>query len=412
MRFAGVLGLALLVGSASWLSAGPPPQGGEQPPGDEQPADEPSPQVRDAIRFFRSQPGNGQGLPEAFRLLKEAGGGSALFERGEPWEAWHGPDQRASRVVARVNGRVIRESELLAVTYGDRAGAHSREEKQQVLRARLDDMIERELVLQFAGGMARLCGGERYLKKLRHKGGKEFEKQWIGPMMRANHYSDRGPFERFLRQGGVDLATVRRSWVRNFMAAQFLAAFLKPELDRVDDRQVRRYYQKHPNEFRVAAGVTWQDLVVVVAKHPSREAARAFAVGLQKRIDGGEDFVAVSRRYDDGVGSLHERSEGEGRTRGAIRPAEAEAVLFGLQVGQTAVVETEPGFHVVRLLARQEARTKPLAEVRGAIREKLRAELFRRDAGRLLGSLRRLMVVEDELAPAGQGPGGAVSSSR
>src|SRR5207244_1017135 len=120
---------------------------------------------------------------------------------------------------------------------------------------------------------------------------KEFEKQWLHRMMRANKIEDEKQFERFMRDNGMPLETLRRQWERNFIAMEYVRSKISPSLDKVGHLEVVEYYERHPKEFAVEDGLTWQDLFIAKQKHASPAAARQFADALLARIRQGEDFA-------------------------------------------------------------------------------------------------------------------------
>jgi parvulin-like peptidyl-prolyl isomerase len=94
--------------------------------------------------------------------------------------------------------------------------------------------------------------------------------------------------------------------------------------------------------------------------------------------------------------ALGDAGEPPGRKRGEIRPAEAEAVLFGLKDGQVGpVIELPTGFHVVKLVHRDFAGQMPFDEkVQKQIRDKLRNDLFQKEMKKIVVDLKRRAVIE------------------
>jgi hypothetical protein len=60
----------------------------------------------------------------------------------------------------------------------------------------------------------------------------------------------------------------------------------------------------------------------------------------------------------------------------------------GSKVGE-AILESEEGFHIVRVLERKEAGRKPFTEVQGEIRERLKEQRFHEGVDQYLAKLRR-----------------------
>ena len=89
-------------------------------------------------------------------------------------------------------------------------------------------------------------------------------------------------------------------------------------------------------------------------------------------------MAEVARAGADGF-TAKEGGQHDWTTKGAQKAAAINEALFTLEVGQMSrVLESETGFHIVRVLERKEAGRRPFTELQGEIRDKLIAP--RRDA--------------------------------
>src|SRR5262249_2823530 len=145
----------------------------------------------------------------------------------------------------------------------------------------------------------------------------------------------------------------------SFMATEYMRNRIFPAIERIGHEQIRKYYERHPEEFQVADSVTWQDVFLDASRYPSRGEAHRFAVELIAKAKTGVDFRQLVTQYDQG-NSSYLNGEGYGHRRGEIKPAEAEAILFNMHEGDLGLVELTNGYHVVRLVKREHAGLKPL----------------------------------------------------
>lgn len=84
-----------------------------------------------------------------------------------------------------------------------------------------------------------------------------------------------------------------------------------------------------------------------------REKARKKVEDIRKRIEAGEDFAALAKKYSDDPGSGQEGGDLGWQKRGTFVP-EFEAMAYKLEKNQLSpIVETEFGFHVMQLLERR-----------------------------------------------------------
>jgi parvulin-like peptidyl-prolyl isomerase len=301
----------------------------------------------------------------------------------------------AACIRATVNGEAILDDEVRATSARELALARTPEEQTEVLNQALNRLIDREVLYQEAvGRLNKAPQGVKILETLKKEAHKDFDKQVIRPVMKANNLKSEEQLKGFLAEQGISLDMMRRNNERQFISMEYLRFRIAAYLNRVGHTEISEYYDTHPEEFQIADNVQWQDLFIDALKHPSREAARAFAEVLASRVRKGEDFVRLAEEYDNGD-SQYRKYEGAGHKRGEIRPPEAEPVLFGLKGGDVAVVEIGSGYHVVRLVKREYAGPMPFDEkVQKQIRDKLRGEIFQREMKRIITELRRKAVVE------------------
>jgi hypothetical protein len=297
-----------------------------------------------------------------------------------------------ARVAALLNGEEIDEDAVTACALKEYLSA-SDEEKKKIRKRRLKDIIECEMILQAALPQVERLD-KSFVEKLRACASRQFEEKFLRPLQIANRWNDVEIARQRLAEYGVSLDCLRRQWERNAMAVEVLRSVISDQLHWVGLRQIQDYYHSHTDEFRIEQNVKWQDLFICVAQHATREAARAIAGKLLTRIRNGEDFVRLSKEHDNGDSSLRPDSEGIGRKHGEIRPSQLETRLFRMSEGEVALIEMEHGFHIVKLVKRQETGTRPLDyQLQATIYQKLLAEEYRKGRDRLISQLREDAVV-------------------
>jgi hypothetical protein len=304
-------------------------------------------------------------------------------------------ESRTARIRAVVNGDPILDEEVQAAALQHLIGVSDESQRARILNEKLNEIIDRELLLQDA--IARLGKrADRFLEDLTRIAEKEFERQWLYRLMHANKQTDPELFKAMIRAQGLPYEQIRRQWIRNFIAMEYLRSRIEPSITRIGHLQTVEYYEQHPEEFRVEDSVVWQDLFISAANHPTPQAARQFAESLAERARKGEDFVKLAKQFDNGDSSLRENCTGIGTKRGEIQPPEAEPVLFRLKPGEVGpVIEIGSGYHVIRLVERTYAGQRPFDDkVQKAIREKLRGKVFQLEMKRILNDLKQRAIIE------------------
>ncbi|MGE5244081.1 MAG: peptidylprolyl isomerase [Betaproteobacteria bacterium] len=145
----------------------------------------------------------------------------------------------------------------------------------------------------------------------------------------------------------------------------------------VDDQAVGAFYQQNLDRFKQGETVHASHILVTVAPNalPADKAkARAKAETLLRKIRGGADFAAVARAESQDPGSAKNGGDLGFFAKGQMDPA-FEAAAFALKPGATSgVVESQFGFHIIRMIERRPPHTAALAEVAPRIKEFLAAQ--------------------------------------
>ena len=296
------------------------------------------------------------------------------------------------RVVATVNGTAILEEELrLAQVQSGADDALNPNKRRQALNT----LIDREVaILDAEAKLGKSPQGKKFLEKMYEYGGKEFNR-YTRIIKEKNKFETEDDLKAMFKQSGVSYELMRRQTERNFVSLQYLQQRVMPAMDRIGHRDLREYYDGHPELFKIQDSVNWRHIFIAKVKYKTPGEARKQAEEIVGRIKSGEDFVTLSRKYCHGDSALRD-GDGLGHNPGEIRPVEAEPILFSMKEGEVAeVLELPAGFHIMQLTKRQHAGMKPFNEVaQKEIRDKLRNEVATLEIKRLLAEMKRNAVIE------------------
>ncbi len=263
--------------------------------------------------------------------------GGALWAGGCSAKSPETTKSPTDRIVARVNGRPIRQSQVQAVIAEARLVNQSTTEKQA-----LDGVIDEELLRQ------------------------EAERLGVAPPPALVEARLRALERRVGGATALDEALkgvrLTRAQLRERLAVVVLgervAVAKFPKL-RVTRRDAEAYYRRHLFVFTAPAAVKLGDIVARTER---------MAQGAIERIRGGQSFRETARQFNrdpqlrDAFGQL-------GWVRTDTLPTAIAKAVAKLSPGQISEpVQSLGGFNVLKLYARRAARTVPFARVAAKVR--------------------------------------------
>jgi len=150
----------------------------------------------------------------------------------------------------------------------------------------------------------------------------------------------------------------------------------------VEEEEIRDFYNADQTRFLEPEQIRARHILLKVDKAAGPEKARALreeAAALLEKIKGGADFAALARRYSQDEASAAAGGDLGFFNRGAMVAPFEQAVLALQPGGVSDVVETPFGYHIIRLEEKKPGRIRPLEEVRQEIVRELQQELAERE---------------------------------
>jgi parvulin-like peptidyl-prolyl isomerase len=343
------------------------------------------------------------GLPPTALVQPAAASGGARMQKADadattitPTSLNPGP--RPGRVVATVralvNGVPIMEDEVMDAAMTQLALIRPTNEEElkaevkKIKAAVLEQLIEREVLVQDAKRKLEMAKKSDVLKKVEQEADEQFNLRI--KKVRANFKSDE-EFNAFLKARGTSVEEQKRINRRVILAQQYMQSNIMSKVDhRCGHLEIYDYYKAHPEEFQRTDSVQWQDIFIDASQYPNRQEAYKLAEDLAARARPGDanDFVKLCEKYDNGLAKT-KKGAGLGTHRNDVAPREAAAVLFQMRDGDVGPIVTVPaGFHVIRLVKRTQAGLAPFNdETQKAIKEKLRNEAYAVESKRFIDEL-------------------------
>lgn len=305
--------------------------------------------------------------------------------------------KRIGEWAARVNEDIITWNELetsakerSSMIPEDQRGVP--EVRDLLVRSVLDGLIDRVLILQHArrNELKNPKAWDFFTKEA----DKVFDRERLPVLLKKYAADDKYALERIMTERGESLPEARQAFRNDFVARQYLIMKVAPKIN-VDLPELRAYYQENrgAEAFQHPEQLTWREVCVDVAKHPSRAAARAKAEAALARIRRGEDFAAVARELGEGPnakdGGLWEKT-----TPGSYGVVPVNQALAALPPGQpSGIIEGPKSFHVVRVDSHVAAGALTFEEVQTQIRDVLRQQKEMEEMDSYLNNLYRGAVI-------------------
>ncbi len=184
--------------------------------------------------------------------------------------------------------------------------------------------------------------------------------------------------EQALSQAGMTLDQLKVQYEDKIRQDKVLGQEVWPKVN-VREDDLRRYYRAHPEEFQVPEKVQTREIVVLETVALDEAARFQLAQELVDRLRAGASLEEVVEDYQDtgdASGVIDLGWVGPGDLDGALEDA-----LWALDEGNFSdPVPGRGGFHILHLLSREEAKTRPFSEIKQALgareRERLGTEML------------------------------------
>jgi peptidyl-prolyl cis-trans isomerase D len=170
----------------------------------------------------------------------------------------------------------------------------------------------------------------------------------------------------------------------------------------VTSAELQQYYSRHQDEYRIPETVTVRHILIKTPTPDENgkvdekgvQAAQAKAEDVLKQLKAGGSFAELAKKYSEDPGSAQNGGLLPAITRGRTVP-EFEQAAFNTPIGQTTgLIRTSYGFHIIHVEAKQQARLKPLDEVKAQIELLIKQQTASTEAQKLANAVQTLARAE------------------
>lgn len=264
-------------------------------------------------------------------------------------------------VLAHVNGEDVTKADLDRAVQALEAragGPVPAEQRDQVVRGVLDQLIGYKVLVQ-----------ETRARKVSVPDADVDAR--IGQI--RGQFPSEAEFTQMLAQRNLTLEQVKSDARQDMAIAKLIEDEIASKVA-VKPEQVTDFYAKNPDQFKQGESVRASHILISVPKGADAAAkaeARAKAEQVLKEVKGGGDFAALAKQHSADPGSAANGGDlgffQQGQMVGPFNDA-----AFSLAPGAISdLVETDFGFHIIKVAEKKEGRTIPLEEVRPQVEQYL-----------------------------------------
>lgn len=250
------------------------------------------------------------------------------------------------------------------------------EHTKEINKTIIDDLVSRELLIQNCNKTGIKVSDDELNKEI--------------TSIKAR-FQNEEQFNQVIKSQNLTMDDVK-SDVRKALAIKKLMKNDIEDKVSVDEKAVNEYYKNNSTKFVEGESVKASHILVMVDKNATKDAketAKKKIDGLLIRVRKGEDFAKLAKENSDDKGSGQNGGDLGFFSKGMMVP-NFEKAAFSLKKDEVSdVVETEFGYHVIKLIDKKPERTIPLSEVHDKLKNYLKSMEVNKKLSEYLADLRK-----------------------
>jgi len=208
-------------------------------------------------------------------------------------------------------------------------------------------------------------------------------------------YPNKEEFQKLLSNMGLTESDVQAQIERG-MAIQKLIDKEVTEKIKVSDEETKAFYDKNPQLFQQPEQIKASHILIKVqadAPADQKAEARKKIEDVQQKVKKGEDFATLAKTYSEGPSGPKGGDLGYFRRGQMVKPFEEAA--FSLKPDETSeIVETQFGYHLIKVNDKKPAKKMTYAEVKDRLNEHLKKQKTDSEANAYIETLRKDAKIE------------------
>ena len=202
-------------------------------------------------------------------------------------------------------------------------------------------------------------------------------------------------FTNWLKEMDLTEAAIKADFRKRMIVQQLIEKEFSSKIS-IADLEIKAFYDNNPQFFQKSDEVKASHILVRVAADASdatKKEARKKIESIQAKIKTGSDFAVLAKEQSDCPSKEKGGDLGFFGRGQMVPPFEKDA--FTLKPGEVSdIVETEFGYHLIKVLEKKPASTVSFDEVKGQIKQMLNQEKLQKEIVLLVEKLKKNAKVE------------------
>ncbi len=203
--------------------------------------------------------------------------------------------------------------------------------------------------------------------------GSQFEKAAVPVMLKEFGLEKMSELRDFLHtELGSSWERERMLWIRNVLAEEWIRNSVAAASSECTYDEMHEYYTANIAQYTTPARAQWQEICVYFAKHATEQEAMNQMIWMGNQVADGASFEEMAKQHSEGF-TADKGGFWDWTGPGSLSSPVLEQAIFSQPVGLLSpqILKSDRGFHIIRVVQREEQKAKPFQEVQSDIRRKI-----------------------------------------
>jgi peptidyl-prolyl cis-trans isomerase C len=224
----------------------------------------------------------------------------------------------------------------------------------------------------------------------------EINKTYEAQKQKAQFKTD-AEFEEALKQTNKSLTSYRAEIKKGLAIDRFIKNTFTDNTV-ISEAEEKQYYDDNPSYFQQPAKVRASHIMIIVdskADQSKKDEARKKIEEVMKRLKAGEDFATLAKEVSQDTSTKEYGGDLDYFSKGQIGSQAFEDAVFNLKKGEISeVVETDSGYHIIKLTDKTDAKKISYEEAKNDINDSLKSAKVNSKVDEYITELRNKATIE------------------